>query len=551
MGEGWQGSSLQRGRSPEGTDEPTGHFPCCFGEQSFVVQQESAQVRVRRHLGDSQDTGDSQQAAMRLPILVPLLLVMTCALPFPQSEMEDLCFAVLHPTAYCTLRAELDRLWSLPTLTVVEEQLGEQQGGQGQGAGGEGDLGLGLRIVASTPSRHYTRAAGMRAASGRGRGRRGGGGADGLLPEAAQHERAAAEGGSSMKGREAKDEAEEEGQGRGKGGTGAVADGSAAVHASAVAAGPSLAGAWTLGSGIGGTRVHDAGVGSSGTEAAATAAASHAHPASGAEPLQGQQQQAVCSATTQAHRAPAGGPALGTLAATSAMPDAPPADTALRLPAWLGAASGGGGQVQHGSHDGASTSGTSTDGGGGNDGSPAGSPEALRRASHSAAYHAAGASTAAASATASAGVVARVGVSVSTLESVDGPMLLDGLGGVYGSGTSTTSTTMTSTVTTSTIISTSSTPTPLPGVSRATEGPEEGVQQQAQPLPEPLPLSPGLIAAAPGSPGAVSDRPPAALPAPLAPLLPQQQRLQLILSTVVPFESVGFKDFKGLASSTR
>ncbi len=474
----------------------------------------------------------------------------------PQSEMEDLCFAVLHPTAYCTLRAELDRLWSLPTLTVVEEQLGEQQGGQGQGqgAGGEGDLGLGLRIVASTPTRHYTRAAGMRAASGRGRGRRGGAGTDGLLPEAGPHERAAAEEGSSMGGREGKDKDEEEGRGRGQGGTGAVAHGSATMHASAVAAGPSLAAAGTSGS-----RVHVAGVESGGAEGAATATASHAHPTAGGEQLQAQQQQAVCGATTQVHRVPAGGPALSTSAAAPAPPAAPAADTALRLPAWMGTASGDGGTPRRsssssGSYDGAHASVMSMDGSGGDDGSPAGSLEALPLAHRAASYPAAGVSTA--TATASAGVVARVGVSISTLESVDGPLLLDGLdlGDVYGSSsstatTTTTTTTMTSTTTSRTTANTSSSTSPLPGVSRAMEGPEDGVQPQ--PLPEPLPLSPGLIAAAPGSPGAVSDRPPAAPPAPLAPLLPQQQRLQLILSTVVPFESVGFKDFKGLANSTR
>lgn len=41
------------------------------------------------------------------PPPLPLLL---------QSEMEDLCFAVMHPDVYCKMRAELDRLWSLPTL---------------------------------------------------------------------------------------------------------------------------------------------------------------------------------------------------------------------------------------------------------------------------------------------------------------------------------------------------------------------------------------------------------------------------------------------------
>jgi hypothetical protein len=36
--------------------------------------------------------------------------------------MEDLCFAVTQPEQYCRLRAELDRLWNLPTLKIVEEE---------------------------------------------------------------------------------------------------------------------------------------------------------------------------------------------------------------------------------------------------------------------------------------------------------------------------------------------------------------------------------------------------------------------------------------------
>ncbi len=41
-----------------------------------------------------------------------------------KSEMEDLCFAVLQPKQYCALRAQLDRIWSLPTLKVYERDLG-------------------------------------------------------------------------------------------------------------------------------------------------------------------------------------------------------------------------------------------------------------------------------------------------------------------------------------------------------------------------------------------------------------------------------------------
>ncbi|GIL60849.1 hypothetical protein Vafri_15365 [Volvox africanus] len=87
-----------------------------------------------------------------------------------KSEMEDLCFAVLQPSTYCTLRAELDRLWSLPTLAVVEEQLGGDATAPGQGPGGGGGRDeLGLRIVQvsgpEAPVRHYTRAAGVRAAA--------------------------------------------------------------------------------------------------------------------------------------------------------------------------------------------------------------------------------------------------------------------------------------------------------------------------------------------------------------------------------------------------
>ncbi|KXZ48441.1 hypothetical protein GPECTOR_28g851 [Gonium pectorale] len=93
-----------------------------------------------------------------------------------KSEMEDLCFAVLQPSTYCTLRSELDRLWSLPSLAVVEEQLGEEEEGrrQGEGATGGGagqDDGLALKIVQvngpAAPVRTYTRAAGVRAVSGR------------------------------------------------------------------------------------------------------------------------------------------------------------------------------------------------------------------------------------------------------------------------------------------------------------------------------------------------------------------------------------------------
>mmetsp|Transcript_2426 Transcript_2426/g.6180 ORF Transcript_2426/g.6180 Transcript_2426/m.6180 type:complete len:1385 (-) Transcript_2426:794-4948(-) len=39
-----------------------------------------------------------------------------------KSEMEDLCFAVLQPEQYCALRAQLDRIWALPSLKVVVEQ---------------------------------------------------------------------------------------------------------------------------------------------------------------------------------------------------------------------------------------------------------------------------------------------------------------------------------------------------------------------------------------------------------------------------------------------
>eukprot|EP00798_Chlamydomonas_sp_ICE-L_P016192 gene16192-22355_t len=39
-----------------------------------------------------------------------------------KSEMEDLCFAVMDPAKYCRLRSELDALWSLQTLSVVQEE---------------------------------------------------------------------------------------------------------------------------------------------------------------------------------------------------------------------------------------------------------------------------------------------------------------------------------------------------------------------------------------------------------------------------------------------
>lgn len=34
--------------------------------------------------------------------------------PHTQSEMEDLCFAVLDTSTFCSLRQELDKLWSSP-----------------------------------------------------------------------------------------------------------------------------------------------------------------------------------------------------------------------------------------------------------------------------------------------------------------------------------------------------------------------------------------------------------------------------------------------------
>lgn len=40
-----------------------------------------------------------------------------------QSELEDLCFAILHPDCYRKLHEERNKLWSLepvPTLTAVE-----------------------------------------------------------------------------------------------------------------------------------------------------------------------------------------------------------------------------------------------------------------------------------------------------------------------------------------------------------------------------------------------------------------------------------------------
>ncbi|KXZ48440.1 hypothetical protein GPECTOR_28g850 [Gonium pectorale] len=55
-------------------------------------------------------------------------------------------------------------------------------------------------------------------------------------------------------------------------------------------------------------------------------------------------------------------------------------------------------------------------------------------------------------------------------------------------------------------------------------------------------------AASPVSP--LSDTPPPES-VPLAPLTPAQERLRLILSTVVPFECVSFKSLRGLAGSTR
>lgn len=35
-----------------------------------------------------------------------------------QAELEDLCFAVLQPEAYAKLRAEVDRMWCLPSLPL-------------------------------------------------------------------------------------------------------------------------------------------------------------------------------------------------------------------------------------------------------------------------------------------------------------------------------------------------------------------------------------------------------------------------------------------------
>ncbi|GFH30357.1 uncharacterized protein HaLaN_32163, partial [Haematococcus lacustris] len=44
-----------------------------------------------------------------------------------KSEMEDLCFVVLQPEQYCALRAQLDRIWSLPSLKIIEEQADSSQ----------------------------------------------------------------------------------------------------------------------------------------------------------------------------------------------------------------------------------------------------------------------------------------------------------------------------------------------------------------------------------------------------------------------------------------
>ncbi|GAX73519.1 hypothetical protein CEUSTIGMA_g971.t1 [Chlamydomonas eustigma] len=44
-----------------------------------------------------------------------------------KSELEDLCFAVNQPDDYSKLRAELDRLWNLPTVKIIDDGQQQQQ----------------------------------------------------------------------------------------------------------------------------------------------------------------------------------------------------------------------------------------------------------------------------------------------------------------------------------------------------------------------------------------------------------------------------------------
>lgn len=74
----------------------------------------------------------------------------------PQSELEDLCFAVLQPTEYRALRRELDELWGVPS---IPQQVGSRAKSvlrgvcRVLGGGGRAEL---LRPLALGP---YTRAA--------------------------------------------------------------------------------------------------------------------------------------------------------------------------------------------------------------------------------------------------------------------------------------------------------------------------------------------------------------------------------------------------------
>ncbi|GIL88625.1 hypothetical protein Vretimale_17232 [Volvox reticuliferus] len=539
-----------------------------------------------------------------------------------KSEMEDLCFAVLQPSTYCTLRAELDRLWSLPTLAVVEEQLEEDATAPAPGRGGGRD-GLGLRIVQvsepEAPVRHYTRAAGVRAAAAAAAGSSGGGALSGYANARVQQRRRQRQ--------------------RQVGAVQRVTEGlepetavvleraaQAAVAATAVPLSPppapvtmaqALAPALVIAAVASSSTVAVLKVDSSGgdrgrgpTGASMSAAMSGVAVAVAVEDPNPSPSTSLAlsreladddsgaagdDASSQVQLSAASGTAAMAAASAPSSYDLPHAGSSgdVSIPAaapasagWTWSAhdiqhsvSGAPGVRDESSSDGAGNigrgfrlgagglaGGASGDGDAGLDAGPRDMPPTGSEAFTLSSY--------------------------GTLESVDGPLLLDSIALPFGlaapagatadgsSRSDSTSHTFVNTVSSSassfpteaaTTSATSSllSPSSDPLFGSPTQWPQAHSSNQRQQFQLP---QQGTVAASPTSKAstatedaagaapdaavgvtvgaALSDLPPPP-PLPLSPLSPQQERLKLILSTVVPFESVGFKSLRGLASSTR
>ncbi|GLC43641.1 hypothetical protein PLESTM_001498700 [Pleodorina starrii] len=547
-----------------------------------------------------------------------------------KSEMEDLCFAVLQPSTYCTLRAELDRLWSLPTLAVVEEQLDEQDqaaaaGGGGGGGGGDGSDGLGLRIVQvsgpEAPVRHYTRAAGVRAAAAATAAA--GGAADGgygWLQQRRRQRRRRVESGRA----DAEAEAEELGRARALAAERAVAaaavplppplpTAAAALQSSrpalaeaGVAAVPAMAVAtvaeassssaavvvWEADPGGGERMRGDGGGGSMAAAAAATTAAVAVVVVEAEAEVPSSTSRGLSYAdgdgggdgdgSSASTPSPSGAAAVATIASSYATPYTPsssPGAAATAADGWGCAAStayrNDGAAATASGHSSNTTNSTCPDIGRG---------AGFRLSGNG------GGSVATGARFGPPADAAFALPSYGTLESVDGPLLLDGLVLPFG---------LTATATTTTAAD-SGDGTDGGGGASSSSGGRELLRQADAPLKpsaaaaaavdpapdatpaagqvskpagsglraqppssagkqsQPQPPAPAAAAAASdagisgggGGGGPLSDVPPAPS-LPLSPLSPQQERLKLILSTVVPFESVSFKNLRGLASSTR